>query len=478
MPPPSTPHGASVQVYLTTPDGAQLLAPQSNLTFSASSGSGTTTIQVVPTTVLQPWDGVGGAMTDSTATVLAALPANQQQTVLEQLFSTSAGGLNVVRIPMGASDFSASGNYSYDDVAKGSTDPTLASFSIAHDLVNIIPMLKTAQTYNSNLHVIAAPWSPPAWMKTNASMNGVSGASKTASQIVTADLPYLANYFVKFIQAYNAAGVSIYAVSPQNEPQNSNSGYPSAILAPSDEISFIANNLGPAITSAKLSTRIFALEDNYADTSYAQAILASSANKYVAGTAFHWYTGTPDAMTATQALDSSKGIWFTEGTSTTSCTTKGSCAATTASNFSAAGLKYQMQNLVMANIQNRARAIVDWNLVLDQNQGPQNGGCYTCLGLATVTTLVSPAQVYYNDAFYALGHIGRVALPGANVIATTPGSSSGVQTVGFLNPDNTLALVAFNGASSQTAVTVSWNGQTFDYTLPGGAAVSFRWSAN
>ncbi len=106
-----TPTATTVQVYETTADGAQLLAPQNAVTFGSTSGAGTTTIQVTPTTLLQPWDGVGGAMTDSSATVIAALPTAQQATVMQQLFSQASGaGLNMVRLPMGASDFSASGN--------------------------------------------------------------------------------------------------------------------------------------------------------------------------------------------------------------------------------------------------------------------------------------------------------------------------------------------------------------------------------
>ncbi|MFC6645493.1 glycoside hydrolase family 30 beta sandwich domain-containing protein [Granulicella cerasi] len=467
----------AVQVYQTTADGTQLLTAQTSINFGSTSGSGTTTIQVTPTTVLQPWDGVGGAMTDSAATVIAALPTAQQQSLMQQLFSTTSGaGLNMVRLPMGASDFSASGNYSYDDVAKGLSDPTLASFSIAHDLTNIVPLLQSAQSINPNLHILATPWSPPAWMKTNASMVGISGASQSSSQILTADFPYLANYFVKFVQAYSAQGLNVYAVTPQNEPLNSNSGYPSAILTANDEVNFIANYLGPAFTNAKLSTKIIAMDDNYADTAYAQTVLASGANAYIAGTAFHWYSGTPDAMSSTQALDSAKGVWFTEGTSTITCATKGSCPVLTASNFTGSGFKYQMQNLVMATVQNHARSVINWNLALNQSEGPQNGGCYTCVGLATVNTGTSTAQIYYNDALYAMGHVGRVATPGGSVIATTAGTAGSVQSIGFLNPDNTVGLVAFNGASSSTTITVAWNGKTFDYTMPAGSAVSFKWS--
>jgi len=474
-----TPTATSVQVYETTADGKNLLAPQTAARFGTTPGAGSYTIQVTPGTTLQPWDGVGGAMTDSSATLLAALPAAQQQSVLQSLFTQSSGiGLNMVRLPMGATDFTASGNYSYDDVATGSTDTTLASFSIAHDMTNIIPLLTSAQTLNSNLKIIATPWSPPAWMKTNKSMNGVSGASTTTSQVITADFPYLANYFVKFLQAYKAQGLPIYAVSPQNEPLNSNSGYPSAILTPSDEATFIASYLGPALSTAGLSaTKIFGMDDNWADTSYAQTLLQSAASPYLAGTSFHWYEGDVSAQSTVHLLDTAKGIWFTESTGTITCAVKGSCPVLNGSSFSGSGFKYAMQNLIMGVPQNYGRSAIAWNLALNQNEGPQNNGCYTCVGVVTLDSSTSPTSVYYNNMYYALGHIGKFVTPGAYVIATTAGTTSGVQSIGFSNPDGTLVVVAFNGGSSSATTTLSWNGKSFDFTIPAGAAVTFKWSS-
>ena len=476
----TAPTSTSVQVYETTADGKSLLAQQTAATFSTTPGAGSYTIQVTPATTLQPWDGVGAAMTDSSATVLAALPSAQQQTVMQQLFTQTNGiGLNMVRLPMGATDFTASGNYSYDDVATGSTDTTLANFSIAHDMTSIIPLLTSAQTLNSNLKIIATPWSPPAWMKTNKSMNGVSGASTTTSQIITADFPYLANYFVKFIQAYKAQGLPIYAISPQNEPLNSNSGYPSAILTPSDEATFIATYLGPALSTAGLSstTKIFGLEDNWADTSYAQTLLQSAASNYIAGTSFHWYEGTVSGQSTVHLLDTAKGIWFTESTGTITCAVKGSCPVLTSSSFSGSGFKYAMQNLIMGVPQNFGRSAIAWNLALNQNEGPQNNGCYTCVGVVTLDTSTSPTSVYFNNMYYALGHIGKFVTPGAYVISTTAGTTSGVQSIGFSNPDGTLVVVAFNGGSSSATTTISWNSKSFDYTIPAGAAVTFKWSS-
>ena len=469
----------SATIYETTSSGSMMLAQQPTITFGTAAVTGSSfTIQVTPSNVLQPWDGVGGALTDSAATVIAALPAAQQQSVLTSLFSQTNGiGLNMVRLPMGASDFSASGNYSYDDLAAGQTDTTLAHFSIAHDQTNIIPLLRSIDTINKDMKVIASPWSPPAWMKTNGSMNGVSNISTATSQINPADFPALAQYFVKFIQAYEAQGLSIYAISTQNEPLNSASGYPTAILTPTDESNLIGANLGPALSTAGLSTvKIFGLEDNWADGSYAQTLLQSSAAPYLAGTSFHWYNGVVGSMSTVQALNANKGVWFTEATDTVYCPASTTCPTLTGPVFSGSGFATQMQSLILGVPQNEGRSIVGWNLALNQNEGPQNGGCVDCVGLVTINSNTSPASVYYNTLYYALGHIGKFVTPGAFVIGTTTQGSGGVQDVGFLNPDGSIVVVAFNAGSTAVTVTVQWNGQDIGYTIPAGAAVTFKWA--
>jgi glucosylceramidase len=468
----------AVQVVETTSNGSALLATQPAVSFGTGSATGAFTIQVTPSNLLQPWDGVGGALTDSAATVIAALPAAQQQSVLTSLFSQTNGiGLNVVRLPMGASDFSASGNYSYDDLAAGQTDTAMAHFSIAHDLTNIVPVLESIDSINSNMKLIATPWSPPAWMKTNGSMNGVGGASASTSQINSAYFPALASYFVKFIQGYEAQGLSIYAISAQNEPQNSASGYPTAILTAADEASFIATDLGPALSTAGLSgVKIFGMEDNWADGTYAQTLLQSSAGPYLAGTSFHWYVGAVSSMSTIEALNANKGVWFTEATDTVTCPTRATCPTLAGPVFSSYGFALQMQSLILGVPQNYGRSIVAWNLALNQNEGPQNGGCYDCAGIVTVNTNTSPASIYYNTLYYALGHIGMFVKPGAFVIGTTTQSTTGVQDVGFLNPDGSIVVVAFNGATSAAAVSLRWNSENFNYTIPAGAAVTFKWS--
>jgi glucosylceramidase len=215
------------------------------------------------------------------------------------------------------------------------------------------------------------------------------------------------------------------------------------------------------------------MEDNWADTSYADTVLQSSASTYLAGTSFHWYTGAVGAMSTVEALNQNKGVWFTEATDTVSCAT--TCPTLTGPILSASGFALQMQSLIIGVPQNHGRSVVAWNVALNQNEGPQNNGCKDCVGIVTIDSSTTPASVYFNTLYYALGHIGKFVTPGAFVIGTTTTASSAVQDTAFLNPDGSIVLVAFNASSSAAAVTVQWNSQSFNYTIPANAAVTFKW---
>jgi glucosylceramidase len=198
-----------VQVVETTGDRTMLLQPQPSITFGTGGSSTGLVISVDDSIQYQQMDGFGASLTDSAARVVAnKLSAAQLNSLWQSLCSPSAGiGISFLRQPMRATDFSASGNYSYDDVPAGQTDPSLANFSIAHDTAYITPLLQQALTTNPTLKIVAVPWSPPAW-KTSGTMNG--------GNMNTAYFPSLAQYFVKFVQDYQQQGISIYAVVPRN----------------------------------------------------------------------------------------------------------------------------------------------------------------------------------------------------------------------------------------------------------------------
>jgi glucosylceramidase len=454
--------GQNVQVYETYGDQSKLLAQRSpGLTFTSGppAGSPGFTIAVDTSTTYQQMDGVGASLTDSAGWVLwNKLTEPQRDALMQSLFDPSAGiGIGMLRQPMGATDLSASGNYSYDDMPAGQTDPNLAQFSIAHDQTYLIPLVRQALSINPSIKVHALPWSPPAWMKTSASMNGGS--------VLTADFPSLAQYFTRFIDAYQQQGIPIYAVSMQNEPLNSTGSYPSAYVDSSDEANFIGNNLGPALDSAGLgSVKIFGYEHNWDQPEYPESLLAdSTANGYLAGSSFHCYAGDVSAQSQVQAAYPLKDIWFTE------------CSGTVGSSF-AGDLAWNAENLLIGATRNWARSVILWNIALDQNSGPQNGGCANCRGVVTVDDSVSPPQITRNVEYYLLGHLGKFVQPGAYRIYSTTNGSGSLEDVAFTNPDGSMVLFVLNAASARSTFAVTWNGSSFTDTLPAGAVATYEWS--
>jgi len=434
-----------------------LLQQQPAVTFTTGGSSSGPVITINDGTQYQQIDGFGASLTDSAAWVVSnKLTAAQQSALWQSLFSPTAGiGISFLRQPMGASDFAVGGNYSYDDVPTGQTDPNLANFSIAHDNAYIIPLLQQALAVNSAIKVVAVPWSPPAWMKTSGTMNG--------GDMNTAYFPSLAQYFVKFVQGYQQQSIPIYAVLPQNEPLNSNSSYPTEYLAATDEATFIGQSLGPALNTAGLSNvKILGYDHNWDQPTYPEALLAnSSAASYLAGSAFHCYAGDVSAQSTVEAAYPNKGIWFTE------------CSGTVGSTF-ASDLAWDTANLTIGATRNWARSVSLWNLALDQNSGPQNGGCTNCRGVVTIDSSTSPATITNNVEYYVLGHLAKFVVPGAYRIDSNSFSHGGIEDVAFKNPDGSIVLLVLNSGSGGN-FTVSWNGQIFTYNLPAGAVATFQW---
>jgi glucosylceramidase len=455
-------HCQNVQVFETDGDQSKLLAERPpGLAFSpgAPAGSPIFTIAVDPTTTYQQMDGVGASLTDSAGWVLwNKLAEPQRDALMQSLFDPGAGiGVGLLRQPMGASDLSASGDYSYDDVPAGQTDPNLAQFSIAHDQTYLIPLLQQALSINPSLKVHALPWSPPAWMKTTGSMNG--------GNVVAADFPSLAQYFTRFIDAYQQQGIPIYAVSMQNEPLYSTTGYPSAYVAPADEANFIGGYLGPALAGAGFGkVKIFGYEHNWDNPQYPETLLAdSTAYGYLAGSSFHCYAGDVSAQSQVKLAYPAKDIWFTE------------CTGTVGSSF-AGDLAWNAENLLIGATRNWARGVTLWNIALDQNSGPQNGGCTTCRGVVTVDDSVSPPVITRNVEYYVLGHLGKFLQAGAYRIDSNTYGSGSLEDVAFGNPDGSIVLLVLNAASSSSTFAVTWNGANFIDTLPAGAVATYEWA--
>jgi glucosylceramidase len=459
-PPPFTITGPSVQVTETTGDQALLLAARAPVSFGTGGTAAAQLISVEESVQYQVLDGLGASLTESSAFVIQHdLDATQRGALLLDLFGPSPGiSLGLLRQPMGASDFAVNGNYSYDDVAPGMTDPTLAAFSIAHDEATIVPLLQQALAINPSLKLFAVPWSAPAWMKSSGTMNG--------GELETQYLPQLAQYFLRFLQAYQQDGIDIYAVSMQNEPLNSTTAYPSASVPVDVEAGFIANDLGPVLSGAGFGTvKILGYDHNWDNTSYAESLLASAAAPYLAGTAFHCYAGDVGAQSTVHDAYPDKDIWFTE------------CSGTVGSDF-AGDLVWNTENLLIGATRNWARGITLWNIALDQDSGPTNGGCMGCRGVVTIDTRTAPATITRNVEYYALGQLSRFAAGGARRIDSNSFASGGIEDVAFRNPDGSIVLLVLNPAATTQAFSVGWHNTRFDYSLPAQSVATFVWASS
>jgi glucosylceramidase len=448
--------GAAVSVWETTASQSSLLAPQTGATFAAGSGSASQTITVNPATTYQTMTGFGASFTDSSAWLVANSPL--RAAIMTKLFDPTQGiGLDFLRQPIGASDFARS-VYSYDDMPAGQSDPSLANFSISHDSAYILPILRQALQLNPATTIMATPWSPPGWMKTSGSMIG--GSLNTANDQV------YANYLVKFLQAYQNAGVPVSLLTPQNEPEFSPSNYPGSTMSAADEGTFIASYLGPAIRNAGLSTKILAYDHNWNDTTYPSAILGNAAAaQYTAGVAWHCYAGDPSAQTTVHNSYPAKDTYFTECSGTQS--------ANPASTFSDS-LDWQTENLIIGATRNWAKSVVTWNMALDPSGGPSMN-CTTCTGAVTVNNTAGTAT--YNAEYYVLGQASKFVKPGAVRIDSTTFGPGNLEDVAFQNPDGSDALIVLNAdASGAHAFNVDENGQYFAYSLPAKAVATFTWS--
>ena len=448
----------AVSVWETTPNQSQLLAPQTGAAFASGSSSQSQVITVDPSTTYQSMTGFGASFTDSSAWLVDNSPLRNQ--IMTKLFDPTQGiGLDFLRQPIGASDFSLS-TYSYDDMPSGQTDPSLADFSIAHDDSYIIPILQQALQLNPATTIMATPWSPPGWMKSSGSMVG--------GTLNSSDYQVYANYLVKFIQAYQSAGVPISLISAQNEPEYSPSNYPGSTFTSTQEANFIANDLGPALKSAGLSTQILGYDHNWNDPSFPETILGdSSAAQYVTGTAWHCYAGDPSAQNTVEAAYPSYGNYETE------------CSGTQASDPSdtfADTLDWELENLVIDGIRDYSKSVVTWNMALNPSGGPSMN-CTDCTALVTVNNSADTAT--YNAEYYSLGQVSKFVKPGAVRIGSNTFGSGNIEDVAFQNPDGSNALVVLNSnTSSSNTFGVDENGQYFNYTLPAGAVATFTWPAS
>lgn len=447
------PTEAPVEAWLTTADRSALLAPQPREAIAAASGADPITVDAG--TRYQSIVGFGAAVTDASAYLIRQrMSGAQRDALLRELFGTGEGqlGLGFTRITIGASDFSRS-HYSYDDMPKGETDPSLARFSIAPARAEVLPTVRAALAINPDLAVMASPWSAPGWMKSTDSL--IKGTLREAAYT-----PFAA-YLRRTVEGYRAEGVPVDYLSIQNEPDFEPENYPGMRLSPAQRARIIGDHVGPAFRAAGLDTKILEWDHNWDKPEQPLGVLADDkARAHIDGVAWHCYAGDVAAQTPVRERYPDKHVYFTE------------CSGGEWSKAWPDAWSWMVRNLVIGTTRNWARGVLLWNLALDEKFGPHLGGCGDCRGVVTIDG--TTGAVTRNPEYYALGHLSRFVRKGAHRIASS-GGTAGVESVAFVNPDGSRVLLAFNAGSAAADVAVAADGRRFGYRLPVNAAVTFRW---
>ncbi|MER8068604.1 ricin-type beta-trefoil lectin domain protein [Streptomyces sp. NPDC094034] len=455
--------GEQVNIWLTTTDDSggrhvtRGLQQQTPVNFQPGNGGSGTNVSVDEGTRYQTFTGGGASFTDTAAWLMKGSGALSQATrddTMKKLFSPTEGiGLSFIRNPMGGSDLARFG-YTYNDLPAGQTDPTLARFSLAHDLADVLPLTKQAKQLNPALTTMASPWTAPAWMKDSGQLNG--GWLKAENYGTYAD------YFVKYLQAYRDQGIPVDYVSAQNEPTCC-AGYPSMSWNASGLAYFTKSELLPKLQSAGLSAKVLAHDwnwdtyDAYAAETVNDAAIRNHPN--FGGVAWHGYGGNVQKQTDVHNQYPQLNAFQTEHSGGT---------------WIANQQREDMSNIIDYT-RNWAKSVTKWSLAVDQNRGPHNGGCGTCDGLITVHNGDGRhGQVDYTIEYYTMGHLTKFVKPGAERIAST--ASTTVPNVAWRNPDGSKALIAYNDASAARELRVNWGGQNFSYSLPGKTSATFTWS--
>jgi len=452
----------AVQSWMTEADGGARLAPQPDLPFvaAATADDSVLVITVDRGTAYQSIVGFGAAMTDASAWLFQTrLSSAQRASLLQELFGRTGDGigLDMLRLTIGASDFSRAHDTLADlppGVPPATRDDSLATFSIARDRGELIPVVRQVLSINPSLVIMATPWSAPAWMKSTGALAG--GTLRPDAYAAFAE------YLHRYVAAYEGEGIPISLLSIQNEPHHEPADYPGMRFEPAARAAFIAQHLGPLFARRHVRTRLLDWDHNWDEPNAPLSVLGDSAARpFVAGVAWHCYAGDVAAQSLVHAAHPDKDTFFTE------------CAGGAWAPHWGDNLLWNVRTLVIGSTRHWARGVMLWNLALDEQHGPHTGGCNDCRGVVTIEA--ATGAVTRNEEYYALAHASRFVRPGARRVASTSGAHE-VETVAFHHAsDGSVVLLAVNAASGDRRVVVRDGTRAFHALLPPRTVTTFVW---
>ena len=444
--------GKKVTVYTTAANTNLRLSPTAHLVFAKAAQPLETEISIFvePQRKFQSLMGIGGAITDASAEVFAKLSKEKQQEFLTAYYDTQKGiGYSLLRTTIHSSDFS-SGSYTY--IEEGDKD--LKTFSIAHDKQFRIPMIKQAtQAAGGKIVTYVSPWSPPAFMKSNKQM--LKGGTLLPDYYQA-----WANYYAKFIKAYEKEGMPIWGLTIQNEPMAVQT-WESCVFSAEAERDFLKNYLGPTLKKEGLGNKKIIVWDHNRDLMNQRANVIFTdpeASKYAWGMGFHWYEtwagGAPmyDNVAKVHEAFPDKNLIFTEG-----CIEK----------FDAQ--KYQFWPnaerygaSMIHDFNNGTVAWTDWNILLDENGGPNHVGNFC---FAPIHADSQSGALIYTPSYYYIGHFAKFIRPQARRVATASSRSSLIST-SFQNADGSMVTVVMNQSDKEVTYNLMIASEKTVTTIP------------
>ncbi|RXG24250.1 glycoside hydrolase family 30 protein [Leeuwenhoekiella aequorea] len=448
---PTNPSGTvnEMDFWLTTGNrSAELDKQPGNLIFGTSP-NGYTSIEVDASKTYQTIDGFGFSLTGGSAQVINALPADKKRDLLQELFGTGTNdiGISYLRISVGASDLNEV-PFTYNDMPAGETDEDLSEFSIEKDR-GVIDLLKEILTINPSLKIMASPWTAPVWMKDNSSFIG--------GRLQPKYYEVYANYWVKYLNAMQAEGITIDALTPQNEPLHGGNN-PSMEMSATEQSNFIKNNLGPFLKQAEIATKIIIYDHNCDNPQYPISILNDAVtNQFIDGSAFHLYAGDIAALSTVHNAFPDKNVYFTEQYNSSTEDFAGT-------------LKWHLKNVIIGSMRNWSKNALEWNLANDAGFGPHtDGGCTVCKGALTL----SGSAITRNVGYYIVAHASKFVSAGSVRIESA--LKGELQNVAFVRPDGKKVLIVENNGSTNLPFNIKQNGKWVVTALDAGAVGTYIW---
>tara|TARA_S200000501_G_scaffold356058_1_gene378378 strand:- start:7 stop:1524 length:1518 start_codon:yes stop_codon:yes gene_type:complete len=439
-----------VDFYLTTPDKSNLLSLKTS-GISAMTDTKNFTITVSEETIYQEMDGFGYTLTGGSAMLIYNMAYSNRASLLEELFGngTNSIGVSYLRISIGSSDLDQT-TFSYNDLPSGQTDLSLDNFSLSPDMINLIPTLNEILSVNPHIKILATPWSAPAWMKTNNSTVG--------GQLLPQYYDTYANYFVKYIKGMSDHGITIDAITIQNEPENPFNN-PSMLMTFNEQKIFIKNYLGPIFTTENISTKIIIFDHNLDNINYPISILNDPiARSFVDGSAFHLYAGDINNMSLVHDAHPDKSVYFTEQWMETPGDFYGD-------------MSWHMRNLMIGAPRNWSRNVLQWNLAADINSDPHTiGGCTDCLGALTI----NGNSVIRNPAYYVIAHSSKFVPPGSVRIASS--TSSDFPNVAYKTLTGKTVVIVLNDSDRYSNLNINVETAPISVSIPAASVATLIWN--